>query len=217
MPTYKDGWVKIVGSLIVSLTVDSMGRRNSIFERLSEGYFYIDIFAGFITTLIIWESIRRITIWLDKNHDWIEKPLERFLLQMVLGVVIPIFLSFSLVMSYLKFAWDQDIFKTEWLYYEMYMVIFIILIINFIYFSWWLYLKYTEKALGITAASYPPFPDSLPIREKVTAIQVSKAGKNRPPSATDPTISIDLSGSSLYIHSKYAMKAFIPSPTRGLC
>lgn len=172
---YKDKWVKIIGCIIASLTVDSMGRPNSLFERFTEASFYIDFLAGFLITLALWEWIKRVTVWLDKKHDWLAQPLERFLLQFVLGVLIPVLLSFLITLVYMRMLWDQDIFRTEWLYNEMYMVIFIILLINFIYFSWWLYLKNVANIPVL--AAYPPFPETQPEWEKAPSIPVTKGGK----------------------------------------
>ena len=182
-PVYKDHWVKIIGSLLASLTVDSIGRPNSIFERLTAGSFYIDILAGFLITLLLWEGIKRLTVWLDKKYVWLEQPLERFLLQFVLGVVFPVLLSFGITLIYMRLLWDQDIFVTEWLYTEMYMVIFILLLINFIYFSWWLYLKNMGNMTVVPA--YPQLDGTLPDRHESTSIPVTKGGKTilLPPTA----------------------------------
>jgi len=182
---YKDKWVKTIGSLIASVTVDSMGRPNSIFERLAEGFFYVDILAGFLITLMLWEGIKRVTVWLDKKNGWFENPLERFLLQFLLGVFVPVLLSFIITLAYMRLLWDQDIFKTEWLYNEMYMVVFIILIINFIYFSWWIYLKHPENIINDPMPAHSPSVDEIEAEEKETFINVTKGGKKIVLSAFD--------------------------------
>jgi len=45
---YKDFWFKIIGCLLASYLVDALNREETIFQRVSSKYFYIDIAGGFI-------------------------------------------------------------------------------------------------------------------------------------------------------------------------
>jgi DNA-binding LytR/AlgR family response regulator len=84
----------------------------------------------------------------------------------------------------MKFAYNQDIFKTSWLYNEYYAVILIILLINICYFTWWLYLKW-KKLPDYTSSLQQPLP-ATKHTSKASApstntygniIEVTKAGK----------------------------------------
>ncbi len=67
---YKDLIIRITGSLLISYIIDSLGRPESIFQRLTYTPFYIDLFSGFFIAMFIWEIIRRVVIYLDGLYDW---------------------------------------------------------------------------------------------------------------------------------------------------
>ena len=45
---YKDFWFKIIGCLLASYLIDALNREETIFQRLSSKYFYIDLAGGFV-------------------------------------------------------------------------------------------------------------------------------------------------------------------------
>lgn len=172
---YKDFWFKIIGCLVSSYIIDALNREETIFQRLGSKYFYVDIAGGFVIALILWEIVRFATRYLDKRLSWTEQPVKRTLLQLLLGVFLPSLFSFVFTLLWMQIAYDQDIFKTSWLYNEFYTVVIIILFINLIYFSWWLYLVWkqqqdlilsTENKIGATDQQSP-----------YETIEVTKAGK----------------------------------------
>lgn len=189
-PTYKtevrynDFWIKIVGSLVASEMIDSIGREESIFRRVTHPYFYTDLLGGFIISLILWEIVRFVIHRLDKRYSWIDHPARRILLQFLFAIVLPAFLCFVFTLLFMKLVYNQDIFKTEWLYNEFYVVILIIVIINLVYFTWWLFMRWqalhgqspgtrsSARVNGNGAATERPAPESAAI------ITVTKAGKN---------------------------------------
>src|SRR5687767_12994090 len=111
-PVYKDFWFKIIGCLAISEITDSIGREESLFQRMSTRHFYTDLLGGFVIALILWEIVRQIIRWLDRRYDWMEQPLKRIFLQLFLGIVLPSFLAFVGTMVFMKLAYNQDIFKT---------------------------------------------------------------------------------------------------------
>lgn len=76
---------------------------------------------------------------LDIKFDWLKQPVQRIALQLMLGIILPAFLSFVFTAAFMKLTYNQDIFETDWLFTEFYTVIIIIVFINLIYFTWWLY------------------------------------------------------------------------------
>lgn len=139
---YNDFWIKIIGSLIASEMIDSIGRYQSIFRRVTHLYFYTDLLGGFVISLILWELVRFVIHRLDKKYSWIDYPAQRIFLQFLFAIVTPAFLCFVFTLLFMKLAYNQDIFKTEWLYNEFYVVILIIVIINLVYFTWWLFIRW---------------------------------------------------------------------------
>lgn len=169
---YKDFWFKIIGCLLASYIIDALNREETIFQRLSSKYFYTDIAGGFVIALILWEIVRFITRYLDKKFSWAEQPLKRILLQLVLGVFLPSLLSFIFTWIWMQAAYSQDIFKTSWLNNEFYTVILIIILINLVYFTWWLYLNWKQQSAFVLQGNTAPDADSA-----YKTVEVSKAGK----------------------------------------
>jgi hypothetical protein len=180
---YKDFWFKIIGSLIASEIIDTLDREESFFYRFTTKYFYIDLLGGFVIALLLWETVRFATRYLDRKYDWMEKPAQRIILQTILGVMVPALLSFFFTFAFMKFAYNQDIFKTSWLYNEYYAVILIILLINICYFTWWLYLR--KKQPDYTSSLQMPLPANKHISKAsapstntyCNTIEVTRAGK----------------------------------------
>ena len=172
-PVYKDLWFKLIGCLAISEITDSIGREESLFQRMSTRHFYTDLLGGFVIALILWEIVRQVIRWLDRRYDWMEQPLKRIFLQLLLGVILPSFLAFLGTMVFMKLAYNQDIFKTSWLTNEVYTVILLIVLINLVYLTWWLYLKWKEHdKLATNAGSKPINTDA-----GYQVVEVARAGK----------------------------------------
>ena len=82
----------------------------------------------------------------------------------------------------MKLAYKQDIFKTEWLYNEFYVVILIIVIINLVYFTWWLFKRWQALHGQSLAFRDPKTNADAPVSnrnpESPPIITVTRAGKN---------------------------------------
>jgi hypothetical protein len=163
-PKYKDFWFKIIGCVAASFVIDALNREESFFTRLSYSYFYTDLLGGFVIALLIWETARIAIRWLDRKYSWTEQPARRITFQLLLAVCLPALLSFVFTLLFMKLAYNQDIFETTWLYNELYAVILIIILVNLIYFTWWLYLQRQPEQ--------PPAQAPMP-----SIVEVSKAGK----------------------------------------
>lgn len=180
---YRDFWFKIIGCLVSAELIDSLGREESIFLRITTSIFYIDLLGGFIISLLIWEYIRFVTRKLDNHFDWVSNSIQRISLQLILGVIAPVILCFVFTLYFMKLAYQQDIFKTSWLTSEFYAVILIIILINLIYFTWWLFLNWQESQ-----DKKQPVPgellqiNELPVEQApvltATTIEVSKGNVN---------------------------------------
>jgi DNA-binding LytR/AlgR family response regulator len=179
---YNDFWIKIIGSLVASEMIDSIGREESIFKRVTHPYFYTDLLGGFIISLILWEIVRFVIRRLDKKYNWIDHPAHRISLQFLFAIVVPAFLCFVFTLLFMKLAYNQDIFKTEWLYNEFYVVILIIVIINLVYFTWWLFIRWQAlHGQSLVSQDLKTNGDAAitnRIPEPAAIITVTKAGKN---------------------------------------
>jgi hypothetical protein len=179
--TYHDFWVKIIGSLVASELIDAVGRNGSILERINTKSFFIDLAAGFFISIMLWELIRYVIKKLDQRMDWLAQPILRISLQLIFGVAVPACLAFVFTMFYMQLAWQQDIFQTTWLHSEFFVVILIIVMINLVYFTWWLFLKNkTESSLQSSVSNLQLSVNSLqPSSHKGFApIQVTKGNSS---------------------------------------
>jgi hypothetical protein len=183
-PLYKDFWVKIIGSLIASQIIDALNREESYVQRFTTSYFYTDLLGGFAIALLLWEIVRRITRYLDRQYSWIEQPVQRLALQVGLGIFLPSLLSFFLTFAFMRLAYNQDIFQTTWLYNEFYTVILIIVLVNLVYFTWWLYLYRQEQPIApisdvqpLTTEAFQPEAQLFATPSPDPTIEVTKAGK----------------------------------------
>lgn len=178
---YKDFWFKIIGSLVASQLIDLLNREEPFLQRVSSIYYYTDTLGGFLIALIIWEVTSRGIRWLDKKYDWQEDAATRVVIQSLLCVILPALLSFLFTFAFMRLAYNQDIFKTTWLYNEFYAVILIILLVNLVYFAWWSFERWKEtrdtkpstNVGNIEAIESTTFPK----RSGNPTIEVSRAGK----------------------------------------
>jgi hypothetical protein len=180
---YRDTWFRIIGSLVASQIIDAQGREESYFQRFTSKYFYIDLLGGFVIAFLLWEIARFSIRFLDRRYDWLQQPVQRILLQAILGVGMPALLSFFFTMAFMRIAYGQDIFQTSWLYTEYYAVILIIVLINIVYFAWWLFLHHKNRELALPlaatteAAGILETPAVMEAYPANTTIEVTKAGK----------------------------------------
>jgi hypothetical protein len=178
---YRDFWFKIVGCLVASEIIDSLGREESIFVRFTSSSFYKDLLGGFIIALLLWEFIKFVTGKLDKRYDWISQSVQRISLQLLFGVITPLFLCFVFTLLFMKIVHQQDIYKTTWLTSEFYAVILIIVLINLIYFTWWLFLNWQrsnhQNSLQSATVVTPDLITQTSIEPSVP-IEVSKGNLN---------------------------------------
>lgn len=179
-PRYKDFWVKIFGSLLGSQLIDALNREESYFERFTTSYFYTDLLGGFLIALVLWQIVRWITIYLDKRYNWMQQPVQRLSLQVFMGIVLPSFLSFLMTLVFMRLAYNQDIFQTNWLYNEFYAVILIIVLVNLVYFTWWLFLYLQESSIPTSVKEADVHNNAaIKLTDALTepSIEVTRAGK----------------------------------------
>lgn len=179
---YRDFWFKIFGCLIASEMIDSLGREESIFVRFTSSSFYTDLLGGFVIALLLWEFVKFVTRELDKRYDWISQSVQRISLQLFFGVITPSFLCFVCTLFFMKIVYQQDIYKTTWLTSEFYAVVLIIVLINLIYFTWWVFLNWQrsneQNSLQVATAGTADLIKTQQNSEPSVPIEVSKGNLN---------------------------------------
>lgn len=178
---YRDLWIRIGGSVLAAHYIDSLGRPETIFQQLTSKAYYIDLFFGSLIAFSLWTLVRAIILQLDKRFSWFAYPTLRLILQFCLALIVPVVLCFLLTYMFLKWVWQQNIFESEYLYNELPVVALVILLINFGYFTWWLY--HQQQAPPAQATQAPlngadtGAVNLLPKGRKPGYIEVQKAGR----------------------------------------
>lgn len=85
-------------SMISIIVAYVMVARDLDFRTISQELIYIPYMgAAFCLSSLIWVLIGRITKHLNQKYDWVERPLERFIIQGLASIITPVFLMVTAV------------------------------------------------------------------------------------------------------------------------
>lgn len=130
-----------------------MGRPNlSTFQAFTVPSYYPTLIINFGIALIVAFAVKKITMQLDRKHDWYHDIWRRALLQFVFGVMAVSILSFFLVWMYFH-AFKQDIVESGYLDYELPFSIALITILNFYYVAYYFYM-YPREPQKVTVSDH---------------------------------------------------------------
>ncbi|MET3876464.1 LytTR family transcriptional regulator DNA-binding domain-containing protein [Chitinophaga sp. OAE865] len=99
---YHDGWIRFAISLIGAHIVTEYGGVEPWYKRIFTGEYYREFGATLLITLLITYLVFKVTVLLDRRFDWNEKTLVRFMLQLLLGLVLPAAITFLLAALYFR-------------------------------------------------------------------------------------------------------------------
>lgn len=106
--------------------------------------FYLAILISFSITLLLVYLIHRITVWLDKRHDWRDNFKERLFWQFSFGVLFPSLLDLGLV-SFHSFAVGIDFSENPFLLYDFPIIVLFFILLNMYYYNRFLVLTDSRK------------------------------------------------------------------------
>ncbi|MNJ95307.1 LytTr DNA-binding domain protein [compost metagenome] len=136
---YKDFLFRTISCLLAAHVIVKMGRPDlSTFQAFTIPSYYPTLAINFIIALVVAFAVKKITILLDRNHQWYRDIWRRALLQFVFGVMAVSILSFFLVWLYFH-AFEKDIVDSGYLDYELPFSIALITILNFYYVAYYFY------------------------------------------------------------------------------
>lgn len=119
------------------------------FQRLQTREFYIEFGSSLVIAVVLVELIAWVTRILDRHYDWQEKTALRMALQILLGIVLPALVDFTLASLYFRF-FNVNILDTIYLTYAMPYIAALILLFNMYYVIYYFYLR-QRGAEGTTA------------------------------------------------------------------
>ena len=182
--SYKDHWIRACGAVLWAHFIKSLGYKDSLFEMLMEPGYFPDILVGTGITLLIWELIRQITMWLDRHYDWLEQTLMRTFLQLLLGIALPGLLVFFLMFLYFRYILSFNIFETPWLLIEYRVTLLFLFMINGYYLGYYFYLRFRlaeQRSAALEAFRAPGVMEQeTAVAAPIQSLIAVKGAKNIP-------------------------------------
>jgi hypothetical protein len=136
---YPDVWLRLIGSVVFSHLVETVGREESLAEQWVSINYWIALVSGSAIAFLVWTIISRMTAWLDQRYDWLENTIQRIGLQAVFGVLLTGVLLLVLTWIQVKLLWNQDIIQNGFHLTEFPLILLILVLVNGMYFTWYLY------------------------------------------------------------------------------
>lgn len=143
---YNDFWLRIVASILAAHFIVMYGVEKPLFHVLLTPIYYIAMAASVLIAFILMSFVRWINTRLDRRFDWMQKPMERTGLQVLLGWVAPGLLAFLLAFVYFS-ARNMNILDTLYLRFDYPIILVLILLLNFYYLAYYFFVKmqFAEK------------------------------------------------------------------------
>lgn len=138
---YNDRLFRITATILAAFFITAYGGDEDILLLLLSPAFYIEFSISFLFAVIIVEWVAFITRKLDLRYDWKDRTVQRLLLQLLMGVVIPAILEFFLAALYFRFS-GYNILKTTFVAYAFPLIVMMIILLNVYYFVYYLILRY---------------------------------------------------------------------------
>ncbi|WP_312788872.1 LytTR family transcriptional regulator DNA-binding domain-containing protein [Sphingobacterium sp.] len=137
---YKDRIFRAIACLLAAHFIVMMGRPGlKTVEAFLIPSYYPTLAINYAIALIIGLAVKKVTVILDRGHEWYRDVWRRAMLQFFFGVVAVSILSFFLVWAYFL-SFGQDITASGYLDFELPFSIALITILNFYYAASYFYL-----------------------------------------------------------------------------
>lgn len=167
--SYRDLPVRIIVSLVAAHFIVSFGIDKSFFEFLLLADYYKSVAGSFAIAFALFTLVRTVTLQLDRRFSWLEKSLQRALMQVLFGLVFIAVAAFLLAAVYFSF-YGINILKTGYLKYDFPVICLFILLLNVYYFAYYLVQQLRRKDEPAAAATYAEVivvnkgTDNVPVR-----------------------------------------------------
>lgn len=135
---YKDTAVRIILTLIGAFIVTEFGGNEPLLSELVDPTYYLEFGATLAITLLDTYYIYRLTLVLDRRYDWMERPAIRAILQLLLGVLVPVLVTFLLAALYFR-AYGMSIIDAHYHLYALPFIAVLIGLFNVYYLVLYLY------------------------------------------------------------------------------
>ncbi len=135
---YNDLSLRVIASILAAHFIVVYGVEKTLFQILLTPIYYLAMAASITIAFILISFVRGVYIKLDRKFDWINKPVERTGLQVLLGLVVPGLLAFILAFIYFSLR-GMNILKTLYLRFDYPIILLLILFLNLYYLAYYFY------------------------------------------------------------------------------
>jgi len=136
--TYPNRTLRIIISATATLYILFHGRSLDFNAAIKSPIFYIAFIVSFFITLLMVKWVHYISKSLDKYNDWFSYPTKRTLKQILLGVLVPLLIDFSLLSAYFYFL-GTNIFENGFFRHDFPVIVLFMFILNSYYALLYIY------------------------------------------------------------------------------
>ncbi len=130
---YGDAGIRLVAAIVGAHIVTEYGGDQPWLSRLFTKEYYIEFGSTLLITLLIIHMVYLVTVLLDRRYGWLEKPVQRVLLQLLFGIIVPTLVTFLLASLYFA-IYGVNILETNYHIYALPFIVALITIFNIYYF-----------------------------------------------------------------------------------
>ena len=153
---YNDLVYRLIFAIAGAHLVTEFGGNEPWLQRLFTKEYYIEFGSTLAITLLIIHMVWWATVVLDRNFPWHGLPVQRVLLQLLLGLVVPTFVTLLLASGYFA-LYGLSIFDTNYHLYALPFIVALIAIFNIYYYIRYLLAERARLVAG--AANTQPILD----------------------------------------------------------
>lgn len=147
---YKDLYFRLILSLAAAHIIVMFGERHSLSELLLMPEYYISVAASFLIAFTLVSTVRWVTLKLDRRYDWMDEPLQRTGMQILLVVIGPGLLAFLLAAIYFKIQ-GLNILDTVYLRLDFPVILLMLVMLNLYYVAYYFY-QHAKNAKVFTSS-----------------------------------------------------------------
>lgn len=183
---YKNVRFRVVISFAASFYILLHGHNlNVIWRAFSTPSFYAALAISFPITLFLVFLVHKVTVWLDKRHDWREHLFERILWQFTFAVLVPTLIDLGLISIYSVII-GENFIQSRFLLVDFPIIVAFIILLNMYYVIRYLLLteppkKESNERLVInyngTYAELNPENEIICFHRKINNIRVITVGR----------------------------------------
>ncbi|WP_199117786.1 LytTR family DNA-binding domain-containing protein [Pedobacter sp. ASV28] len=137
---YRNKKLRLAAALVASVYILFHGKPFALHKALHSPAFYTALAVSFCVALLLLNIIHHVTLWLDRELDWRERPFVRSAVQSVLGILLPAFTDLILIYLYFE-TLGQNIIDNGFLLIDFPVIVMFIVLFNAYYLIHYLLLS----------------------------------------------------------------------------